>query len=322
MTRVALVTGIAGQTGSYLAENLAAHGWKVHGLVRPGDESLRDLGLTLDADLHDQDLVDAAGVASLIDQLEPDTIFHLGGLTAVGASWADPREYAVVTGASTATILDSAQRLTERVGREVGVVHASSAEIFGDAPAPQDESTPIAPTNPYGAAKALGHHLVQVYRHRGVRASNAILFNHESPRRPPTFVTRKITQGVASIVDGRADTLVLGALDARRDWGWAPDYADALRRCADVADDLVIATGESHSIRDFVEAAFAHVGIDDGSRYVRHDDALLRPADIAELRGNPQRAGTAIGWQPTVRFEEVVARMVDADRTPSAPRRP
>ena len=201
-------------------------------------------------------------------------------------------------------------------------MHASSAEIFGDAPAPQDESTPIAPTNPYGAAKALGHHLVQAYRHRGVRASNAILFNHESPRRPPTFVTRKITQGVASIVDGRADTLVLGALDARRDWGWAPDYADALRRCADVADDLVIATGESHSIRDFVEAAFAHVGIDDGSRYVRHDDALLRPADIAELRGNPQRAGTAIGWQPTVRFEEVVARMVDADRTPSAPRRP
>ena len=158
---------------------------------------------------------------------------------------------------------------------------------------------------------------MQAYRHRGVRASNAILFNHESPRRPPTFVTRKITQGVASIVDGRADRLVLGALDARRDWGWAPDYAGALRRCADVAEDLVIATGESHSIRDFVEAAFTHAGVDDWERYVRQDDALLRPAEIAELRGSPERARQAIGWQPTVRFHEVVARMVDADRTPA-----
>ena len=318
MTRVALVTGIAGQTGSYLAENLVTHGWVVHGLVRPGDESLRDLGITLHAELYEQDLVDVAGVGALVERIEPDTVFHLGGLTAVGASWAHPHDYALVTGASTATILDSAQRLADRVGREVGVVHASSAEIFGDAPAPQDESTPIAPTNPYGAAKAYGHHLVQAYRHRGVRASNAILFNHESPRRPPTFVTRKITQGVARIVDGKAESLVLGALDARRDWGWAPDYADALRRCADVADDLVIATGESHSIRDFVEAAFAHVGIDDSSRYVRQDDTLLRPADIAELRGSPLRAREAISWEPTLRFSEIVARMVDADRAPAA----
>jgi GDPmannose 4,6-dehydratase len=321
VTRVALVTGIAGQTGSYLAENLAAHGWRVHGLVRPGDENLRDLGLALEAGLHEQDLADGEGVTALVKQLEPDTIFHLGGLTSVGASWQQPHEYAVVTGASTATILDSAQQLADRVGREVGVVHASSAEIFGDAPAPQDESTPIAPTNPYGAAKALGHHLVQAYRQRGVRATNAILFNHESPRRPPAFVTRKITQGVARIVDGRADSLVLGALDARRDWGWAPDYADALRRCADVADDLVIATGESHSIRDFVDAAFAHAGIDDWERYVQQDEALLRPAEIAELRGSPDRARAIIGWEPTLRFRDIVARMVDADRAPAVPGR-
>jgi GDPmannose 4,6-dehydratase len=180
---------------------------------------------------------------------------------------------------------------------------------------PQDETTPVRPVNPYGAAKAFAHLMVEVYRGRGLHAVSAILYNHESPRRPERFVSRKITSTVAAIVSGKADHLSLGNLDVRRDWGWAPDYVDAHVRAAraDVAQDFVVATGRGHSVRDFVDAAFRHAGIDDWQHLVSVDPDLVRPVDAADLTGDAGRARTVLGWLPTVGFEEMVAQMVDAD---------
>jgi GDPmannose 4,6-dehydratase len=203
----------------------------------------------------------------------------------------------------------------------VRFVQASSAEIFGlPDRSPQDEDTPVRPANPYGAAKAFAHLMVDVYRHRGLHATSLVLYNHESPRRPAQFVTRKITAGVAAISRGAASTLTLGNLAATRDWGWAPDFVDAmvLAARAGTARDYVVATGESHSVEEFVAAAFRCVGIDDWSAYVEVDPALLRPVDAAELVGDPSRIRHDLGWAPTVGFEDVVRRMVEADlaRTP------
>jgi len=195
-------------------------------------------------------------------------------------------------------------------------VQASSAEIFGDAEmAPQDETTPVRPNSPYGASKAFAHQLVGVYRGRGLHAVSAILYNHESPRRPPTFVTRKIARAAARIARGLEQELVLGNLDARRDWGWAPDYVDAMVRAArhSEASDYVVATGEAHSVRDFVAAAFARAGVEDWESRVRVDQSFVRPSDTALQVGNAARAHGVLGWAPTVDFEELVGRMVDTD---------
>ncbi|GAA1728685.1 GDP-mannose 4,6-dehydratase [Microcella frigidaquae] len=307
--RRALVTGITGQTGSYLAESLTAHGWEVHGAVRTVGEEARSGA----PELHVADLTRPDEITTVIERVRPDAVFHLGGLTSVAESWADPAAYAVTVGGSTAAILAAAKRLTD-AGHEVRVVNASSAEVFGRAvDQPQTARTAIAPVTPYGAAKALGHHLVQMYRAGGLPAANGILYNHESPRRPLAFVTRKITHGVAQIAAGRAETLTLGNLDARRDWGWAPDYAEALRLAADAPDDYIIATGVSHSVRDFVAAAFAAVGIDDWQPLVRQDPRFMRPNDAPEQRGDPSATEAALGWRRTVGFEELVAAMVAAD---------
>jgi GDPmannose 4,6-dehydratase len=215
-----------------------------------------------------------------------------------------------------AALIDAANELQKRRGVPVSFVQASSAEIFGDAPAsPQDESTPIAPLNPYGASKAYGHVLAGVYRRAGLRASSVILYNHESPRRPEQFVTRKITAGVARIKAGLQDRLVLGNLTAKRDWGWAPDYAEAIAQVAvgDTPDDYVVATGESHTIADFVRAAFAAIGVAEWRPYVETDAAFVRPADAAELRGDASRIRRVYGWRPSVGFDEIVRRMVEAD---------
>jgi GDPmannose 4,6-dehydratase len=215
-----------------------------------------------------------------------------------------------------ARLLQLAWELQERSGRAVRLVQASSGEVFAGAQAaPQDESTPLSPQSPYGASKAFAHTLVQVFRSRGMHASNAILYNHESPRRPTSFVTRKITSTVAAITEGRTDRLVLGNLDARRDWGWAPEYVDAMVRMAraDEPDDYVVATGVSHTVADFVAAAFARVGIEDWQRYVTTDPAFVRPMDAVELRGDARRARERLGWQPQVGFAELVGRMVEAD---------
>ena len=196
------------------------------------------------------------------------------------------------------------------------MVQASSAEIFGEPErSPQDERTPVRPVNPYGAAKAYAHLMVDVYRHRDLHAVSVILYNHESPRRPTTFVTRKITSTVAAIAAGRAERLTLGNLDARRDWGWAPDYVDAMVRATrhDVPGDYVVATGRAHSVRDFVAAAFEHAGVTDWEPLVEVHADFIRPADPSLLVGDATVARERLGWSPTVTFEDLVGRMVDAE---------
>ena len=312
----AFITGITGQDGGYLAEQLLAQGSSVHGLVRAAAEVAPTVAAYPGVSLHVADLIDTAAVAGLLAEIAPDEIYNLAGISSVARSWQEPVATGLVSGLAAAGVLQSAFELSERTGRRVAVVQASSAEIFGNPGVwPQDESTPIAPVTPYGAAKAYAHHMARVYRARGLHAANVILYNHESPRRPPAFVTRKITQGAAMIARGEQDELALGNLDARRDWGWAPDYVDAMVRAArhDVADDYVIATGRSHSVAEFVAAAFRAAGIDDWERHVRVDPAFVRPVDAVELTGDASRARVRLGWAPTVGFDEVVARMVRAD---------
>lgn len=311
MTR-AFVTGIGGQDGSYLAERLLADGVEVHALTHDLEPVPDSPGVVL----HSGDLTRVDEVRRLLIDLAPGEIYNLAALSSVAKSWAEPDLTASVNGMAAVALMESALQAQEKSGRQVRVVQASSAEIFGQpSMSPQDESTPIRPVNPYGAAKAYAHLMVDVYRSRDLHAVSAILYNHESPRRPEQFVTRKITSTVAAIAQGRADGLTLGNLDARRDWGWAPDYVDAMVRAAraDSPDDYVIATGVGHTVRDFVEAAFHRAGIEDWEQYVGTDAALVRPADPADLTGNATRARTALGWKPTVDFEELVGRMVEAD---------
>jgi GDPmannose 4,6-dehydratase len=313
--RTAFLTGITGQTGSYLAEQLVADGWAVHGLVRPSDDRRSALFATApEAVLHEGDLADADGLTRLVSELAPDAVFNLGGLTSVAASWSRPLETEAVTARPVAVLLDACLRLRERTRRPVAFVQASSAEIFGDAQeVPQTEATTVRPSNPYGAAKAYGHHLVGAYRAAGLEASSCILFNHESPRRPEAFVTRKITLGVARIHLGLEEKLRLGNLDARRDWGWAPDYARALAIAASRPGDYVIATGVSHSVAEFVAMSFAAVGITDWRSRVEQDPAFMRPTDSAVQMGDARRARAELDWSPTLELDEIVARMVTAD---------
>jgi len=318
---VALVTGITGQDGSYLLERLLADGVEVHGMVRAGKERPSEVRDTLpQVELHDGDLTDGQRLAVLVHEVAPDEIYNLGGLSSVALSWREPALTGVVNGVAVAHLLEAAWQLQESLGRRVSFVQASSAEIFGQpATSPQDEDTPVAPTNPYGAAKAYAHHMVGIYRARGLAASSCILFNHESPRRPPTFVTRKIAAGVAAIAAGMATELVLGDLRVQRDWGWAPDYVDAMVRAArhDRADDFVVATGQARSVRDFVTVAFSHVGIEDWAPFVRTDPAFVRPVEASMLVGDPSKAHRDLGWATTVGFDEIVGRMVDHDASSS-----
>ena len=317
----ALVTGITGQDGGYLAERLLDEGWAVHGMVRGDDPGQADLVERCpDAVLHDGDLRDESSLARVVRDADPDEVYNLGGISSVAFSWEHPVLTADVVALGAARLLDQTWRHQERRGRAVRFVQASSAEIFGDPQtAPQDESTPVRPTSPYGAAKAHVHALTGVYRARGLHAVSLVLYNHESPRRPANFVTRKITQAAARIASGRQDELVLGNLDARRDWGWAPDYVDAMIRAArhPVAGDYVVATGEARTVRDFVQAAFARAGVDAWQDRVRVDPALVRPVDAALQVGDAGRARRVLGWAPTVGFEELVGRMVDADLPPA-----
>ncbi|WP_139977477.1 GDP-mannose 4,6-dehydratase [Nocardioides litoris] len=300
----ALVTGVGGQDGGYLAEALLADGVEVHALVLDGDAVPHGVVG------HVGDLGDVEATRALVRDLAPATVYNLAAISSVAQSWEQPDLVAHVNGTAAVGLLESAHRVGARV------VQASSAEIFGEpVTSPQDESTPVRPLNPYGAAKAFAHLAVEVWRGRGLHASSMVLYNHESPRRPARFVTRKITSTVAAIARGEADRLVLGNLDARRDWGWAPDYVDALVRAAraDEPDDYVVATGVSHSVRDFVAAAFTRAGVHDWERLVEVDQALVRPADATELVGDATRARTRLGWSPSVTFDELVGRMVDAD---------
>lgn len=312
--RRAFVTGISGQDGSYLAELLQADGVEVHGLVRElGDEAVAVLERTPEVKLHQGDLADPEGLAAIVSEVRPDTVFNLAGISSVALSWQRPVDTGMITGVAVAAMLEA----TRALGTDARFVQASSSEIFGNPPeVPQRETTPIAPTSPYGAAKAYAHHMVRLYRSRGMHASACILYNHESPRRPETFVTRKITAAAVRIAAGLQDVLELGDLTVRRDWGWAPDYVDAMVRAAraDVADDYIIATGEAHSVAEFAAAAFAAVGIDDWERYVRVNPDFVRPAEISQMLGDASHARTVLGWQPTVAFADIVAALVEEDR--------
>jgi GDPmannose 4,6-dehydratase len=310
MATRALITGVGGQDGSYLAERLLADGVDVHALSLVGDGPVDGVRT------HVGDVADVDATRALVLDLAPDEIYNLAALSSVARSWDEPELTARVNGLAALGLLESARQLQEREGRPVRFVQASSAEIFGlPERTPQDEDTPVRPVNPYGVAKAFAHQMVGVYRHRGLPATSLVLYNHESPRRPEQFVTRKITAGAAAIAARAADRLTLGNLGATRDWGWAPDFVDAMVRAARAEEprDYVVATGESHTVEDFVAAAFRCVGIDDWAAYVEVDPALFRPVDAQALVGDPSRIKRDLGWAPTVGFEKVVRRMVEAD---------
>jgi GDPmannose 4,6-dehydratase len=314
----ALITGVSGQDGSYLAERLLADGVEVHSLSLPDDAPVDGVHA------HLGDVADVEGTRAVLLEVAPDEVYNLAAVSSVARSWAEPELTARVNGLAAVGLLESARQLQERAGRPVRFVQASSAEIFGlPDRSPQDEDTPVRPANPYGAAKAFAHLMVDVYRHRGLPAVSLVLYNHESPRRPEQFVTRKITAGVAAIAAGTASRLTLGNLAAARDWGWAPDFVDAMVRAAraDVPRDYVVATGESHSVEEFVAAAFGCVGIDDWAAYVEVDPALLRPVDATALVGDATRITQDLGWAPTAGFHEVVSRMVESDVAALATRR-
>ncbi len=317
MARV-LITGVTGQDGGYLTERMLAEGSEVHGLVHRTDAAAVGFAAAHpDVHLHTGDLADGASLRALVAEVEPDELYNLAGISSVAYSWDEPILTAELSGVAAAVLFQEALRLQERVGRRVACVQASSSEIFGNAEvSPQDESTPVRPISPYGAAKAYAHHMAGVYRSKGLHVASCILFNHESPRRPTAFVTRKITAAAARIArDGRG-TIRLGNLDACRDWGWAPDYVDALIRSArhDVAGDYVIATGRTHTVAEFAEAALRRAGLgEDWQQYVEEDPAFLRPVDAGVMVGDASKARRELGWSPTIRFTELVGRMVDHD---------
>lgn len=309
--RRALITGVTGQDGWYLAQLLLADGYQVHGLVHKGDTAPVPAGVIAVSG----DLADAAEVRAAMEQARPDEVYNLGGISSVALSWDDPLLTSNVTALGFLRVITAVQGLAGARGTSVRVVQASSAEIFGAAAGLQSEQSPLAPITPYGAAKAYAHQLARLYRGAGLSISTAIFYNHESPRRPVTFVTRQITRTVARIARGEADRLVIGNLETRRDWGFAGDYARALRLIGryHLADDFVVATGESHSVGDFVATAFRRIGVTDWRPLVTLDPQLRRPVDAPEQRGDAAKIRRELGWRPTKTFEDIVNEMVDAD---------
>jgi GDPmannose 4,6-dehydratase len=317
----ALITGITGQDGSYLADLLLAKGYEVHGIIRRAStfNTLRIDHLYQDPHvhgvhlfLHYGDLADSVQLVKLLYSLNPDEIYHLGAQSHVRVSFDIPEYTADVTGVGTIRILEAIRE----AGVKTRFYQASSSEMFGKVQAvPQTETTPFWPRSPYGVAKVFSYWATINYRESyALHASNGILFNHESPRRGETFVTRKISRAVARIKYGLDSSLFLGNLDARRDWGHAPEYVEGmwLMLQQDKPDDYVLATNEAHTVREFVQLAFAHADLD-WKQYVKHDERYERPAEVDLLIGDPAKAKKALGWEPKVRFEELVRIMVDAD---------
>jgi GDPmannose 4,6-dehydratase len=316
----ALITGITGQDGSYLAEQLLDKGYEVHGIVRRSSSFNTERIDPIYKDRHEQDvklflhhgdLTESSRLVRLMYELQPDEVYHLGAQSHVRVSFDVPEYTSDVTGMGTVRILESI--------RDAGVkprfYQASSSEMFGATPPPQSETTPFHPRSPYAVAKVTAYWITVNYRESyGMFASNGILFNHESPRRGETFVTRKITRALARIQAGLQDKLFLGNLDAQRDWGYAPDYTDAMWRMLqqDEPGDFVIATGEMHSVREFLDEACAHLNLDWESA-VEIDERYFRPAEVDALCGDPTKAREHLGWEPTVTFRELVRIMVDAD---------
>jgi GDPmannose 4,6-dehydratase len=316
----ALITGVTGQDGSYLSELLLSKGYEVHGLIRrsssfntqrldpiyrdPHESGVRFL-------MHYGDLSDSGSLVNLIRELEPDEIYHLGAQSHVKVSFEIPEYTADATGMGTIRMLEAIRAS----GVATRFYQASSSEMYGATPPPQNEKTPFYPRSPYGVAKVFAFWAAVNYREaHGLFATNGILFNHESPRRGETFVTRKITRAVARIKAGIQEKLYLGNLDSKRDWGYAPDYVEGMWRMLqhDSPGDFVLATGEAHTSREFCELAFDHVGLD-WERYVEVDPRYFRPTEVDYLLGDASKAKELLGWEPTVRFPELVRLMVDAD---------
>ena len=314
MARRALITGITGQDGSYLAELLLSKGYEVHGMVRRSSEEKfeRIAHLKGRIQLHQGDLLDQFSLARLLSDVRPDEVYNLAAQSFVPTSWNQP----VLTGEFTALGVTKMLEAMRYAAPKARFYQASSSEMFGKVrEVPQNESTPFYPRSPYGVAKAYGHFITVNYREsHGLFAVSGILFNHESPRRGLEFVTRKISDGVARIKLGLQHQIAMGNLDARRDWGYAPDYVEAMWRMLQEseADDYVIATHETHTVKEFCEIAFARAGLD-WKDHVRVDPAFVRPAEVDVLIGDPSKAKRTLGWQPTVRFKQLVELMVDAD---------
>ncbi len=310
----ALITGVTGQDGSYLAEFLLAKGYEVVGVVRrTSHHSFERLEHLLDRiEIVTADLLDQHSLTIAVREVQPDEVYNLAAQSYVPTSFSQP----VLTGEFTALGVTRILEALRLARPEARFYQASSSEMFGKVTeSPQHEGTPFHPRSPYGVAKVYGHWMTVNYREAyGLYAVSGILFNHESPRRGMEFVTRKVSDGAARIALGLADSLALGNLDARRDWGYAGDYVDAMWRMLQQPEprDYVIGTGTTHSVRDLVEAAFAHVGLD-WTRYVVTDQAFMRPAEVDVLQADPSKAGRELGWSPTVGFRELVAMMVDAD---------
>lgn len=314
MTKSALITGITGQDGSYLAESLLERGYRVVGMTRRSSTASNEriAHLTDRIELVQGDLLDQASLVAALDVARPDEVYNLAAQSFVPTSWNQP----VLTGEFTGLGVTRLLEAVRQVAPGVRFYQASSSEMFGKVrEVPQSEDTPFYPRSPYGVAKAYGHFITVNYRESyGLYAVSGILFNHESPRRGLEFVTRKVTDGAARIACGRATTLPMGNLDASRDWGYAGDYVDAMWRMLqrDEPHDYVIASGEVHTVRELCEIAFARVGLDYRDHVVV-DQALFRPAEVDHLQGDASRARSELGWEPKVDFRALVEMMVDAD---------
>ena len=320
MAKRALITGVTGQDGSYLAEFLLKKGYEVHGIVRRASTFNTSRVDHLYVDPHEEgarlflhygDLTDGSRLATLLAALAPDEVYNLGAQSHVRVSFDEPEHTGDSTGMGTIRLLEAIRQ----VGLDCRYYQASSSEMFGATPPPQDESTPFYPRSPYGAAKVYGYWVTRNYREAyGMHATNGILFNHESPRRGETFLTRKVTRSVARIKAGLDEHLYLGNLDAVRDWGYAPEYVEGMWRMLqqDESDDYVLATGFPFSVRQWVQTAFEHAGLD-WERHVRFDERYLRPTEVDALIGDAGKAARVVGWKPEVTADQLVRIMVDAD---------
>ncbi len=341
--KYALVTGVTGQDGSYMAELLLSKGYTVYGVVRRSSVFNTERIDHLIHDRHEKgvkffrlhaDLSDAGSLYKIIREVQPDEVYHLGAQSHVRLSFDMPEYTADVTGVGTLRLLEAVRNFeATNPSKKIKFYQASSSEMFGSSPPPQNERTRFEPQSPYGVAKVFAYQSTVNYR-RGFQmfAVNGILFNHESPRRGGTFVTRKITRGVAAIAAGKIEKLFLGNLEAKRDWGYAPEFVEAMWRMLQEPepDDYVVATGESHTVREFAERAFGHAGMDliwdgeglnekginrkTGRIVVEIDPSYFRPTEVDDLRGDASKARERLGWKPTVTFDELVRIMVESDR--------
>jgi GDPmannose 4,6-dehydratase len=315
----ALITGITGQDGLYLGELLTAKGYEVFGLVRGQSNPKIAMveRIIPGVQLLEGDLTDLSSLIGALEIAQPDEVYNLAAISFVGLSWRQAELTGEITGMGVLRMLEAIRISTSNDMARVRFYQASSSEMFGKVrEVPQRETTPFHPRSPYGVAKTFGHYMTVNYRESyGAHATSGILFNHESERRGTEFVTRKVTRAVARIALGVQDNLALGNLDARRDWGFAGDYVEAMWRMLqrDVPDDYVVATGETHSIRELLEIAFARAGLPDWEKYVEQDPRFFRPAEVDLLIGDASKARDVLGWRPTVGFRELVERMVDSD---------